>query len=93
MQDTAVFVNMWSFHNDIGFWGDPEKFRPERFLDEKGQLLKDYSLPFGAGQCFHSQSEILHCDLLSCDTLYTKIYALYLGDLRFISWLKIGYTH
>ena len=51
MQDTAVFVNLWSFHNDPNFWGDPEVFRPERFLDERGHLLKkDYSLPFGAGQ-------------------------------------------
>ena len=50
-QDTSMILNMWSFHNDPNFWGDPEVFRPERFLDEKGQLLKkDYSLPFGAGQ-------------------------------------------
>jgi len=51
LQDTAMVVNLWSFHNDPNFWGDPEIFRPERFLDEKGHLLKrDYSLPFGAGQ-------------------------------------------
>jgi len=50
-QDTSMILNMWSFHNDPNFWGDPEVFRPERFLDEKGHLLKkDYSLPFGAGQ-------------------------------------------
>jgi len=51
MQDTAMVVNLWSFHSDPNFWGDPEVFRPERFLDERGHLLKkDYSLPFGAGQ-------------------------------------------
>jgi cytochrome P450 len=50
MQDKVVIVNVWSFHNDPDFWGDPEVFRPERLLDEKGQLLeKDYTLPFGAG--------------------------------------------
>jgi len=50
-QETAVILNLWSFHNDPNFWGDPEVFRPERFLDEKGQLLKkDYSMPFSAGQ-------------------------------------------
>lgn len=55
MQDTVVMVNLWSFHKDANFWGDPEVFRPERFLNEKGELLKkDYSLPFGAGQCYHS---------------------------------------
>jgi cytochrome P450 len=51
MQDTAMILNLWSFHHDPKFWGDPEEFRPERFLDEKGNLnKKDYSLPFGAGQ-------------------------------------------
>jgi len=50
-KDTAMVLNLWSFHNDPNFWGDPEVFRPERFLDEKGALLKkDYSLPFGAGK-------------------------------------------
>jgi len=51
MQDTAMVVNLWSFHNDTKFWGDPEIFSPERFQNEKGHLLKkDYSLPFRAGQ-------------------------------------------
>ena len=50
-QDTAVVTNLWSFHNDKEFWGDPEVFRPERFLDEDGNLLKkDFSLPFGLGK-------------------------------------------
>jgi cytochrome P450 len=53
MQDTAMIVNLWSFHNDPDFWSDPEVFYPERFLDEEGQLLKDYTLPFGAGECCH----------------------------------------
>lgn len=36
---------------DKDLWGDPEVFRPERFLDESGQLKKkDWSLPFGAGK-------------------------------------------
>jgi cytochrome P450 len=66
-----VIVNVWSFHNDPDFWGDPEVFRPERFLDEKGQLLKkDYSLPFGAGQWRHVQYE----------------FSLIIRILRFVAW-------
>ncbi|XP_069682422.1 probable cytochrome P450 304a1 [Periplaneta americana] len=50
-KDTLMVVNLWSFHNDPEFWEDPEVYRPERFLDVHGQLLKkDYSLPFGAGK-------------------------------------------
>jgi cytochrome P450 len=58
MQDTVILVNLWSFHKDPNFWSDPEVFRPERFLDEKGMLIKDYTLPFGAGQWCHSQSKL-----------------------------------
>jgi len=37
-------------HHDPDLWGDPEIFRPERFLKEDGQLAKDISLPFGFGK-------------------------------------------
>ncbi|XP_036150628.1 probable cytochrome P450 304a1 [Monomorium pharaonis] len=36
-------------HHDPDLWGDPEVFRPERFLKEDGQLAKDFSLPFSFG--------------------------------------------
>ncbi|XP_053380026.1 cytochrome P450 1A1-like [Mercenaria mercenaria] len=35
-----VFASMWFIHHDERIWGDPWTFRPERFLDEKGQLLE-----------------------------------------------------
>lgn len=38
--------------SDEKIWTNPEKFEPERFLDENGKLAvnKDHSLPFGAGK-------------------------------------------
>jgi cytochrome P450 len=49
-QNTMVLTGLHSYHNDPEVWGDPHVYRPERFLDEKGQLLKkDLTLPFGAG--------------------------------------------
>ena len=43
---------LYAFHNDQTLWGDPENFRPERFIGPNGKLdLKlDKSLPFGAGK-------------------------------------------
>ncbi len=52
---TLIMINMWTLHHDEEFWQDPDIFRPERFLDEDGQLLppdhpnRKHLLPFGAG--------------------------------------------
>nr|CAD7569362.1 unnamed protein product [Timema californicum] len=43
---TMVVPNLWAAHMDPEFWGDPENFRPDRFLDEQG-LKKDLTLAFG----------------------------------------------
>lgn len=44
-------ANIWSACQDKKKWGDPENFRPERFLDRYGNLLKkDLTIGFGAGK-------------------------------------------
>ncbi|XP_006629247.2 cytochrome P450 17A2 [Lepisosteus oculatus] len=49
-KDTRVVVNMWSIHHDPRQWDEPERFRPERFLDSQGQRSSPASfIPFGAG--------------------------------------------
>ncbi|XP_015181779.1 PREDICTED: probable cytochrome P450 304a1 [Polistes dominula] len=47
--NTSMITNLDGMNNDPDFWGDPENFRPERFLKDDGQLNKDFTLPFGAG--------------------------------------------
>lgn len=32
-KNCIVFGNLWEVHHDPGLWGDPENFRPERFLE------------------------------------------------------------
>jgi cytochrome P450 len=51
-KDTIVLAGLHALHKNKHVWGDPENFRPERFLDEDGNLnlKKDFSLPFGAGR-------------------------------------------
>ncbi|KAL9264094.1 Cytochrome P450 736A117-like protein [Drosera capensis] len=49
---TQVITNAWAIHRDPASWKEPDKFRPERFLnstvDFKGQDF--HLIPFGAGR-------------------------------------------
>lgn len=50
-EGTMVSPNLVMLHMDKEIWGDPENFRPERFIvDGQLCLAKDKSLPFGAGK-------------------------------------------
>uniref|UniRef100_A0A1W7HBR4 Flavonoid-6-hydroxylase n=1 Tax=Scoparia dulcis TaxID=107240 RepID=A0A1W7HBR4_SCODU len=51
---TRLIVNLWKLHRDPNVWSEPDKFRPERFLDEnidvnfKGQCFE--YIPFSSGR-------------------------------------------
>ncbi|XP_053381896.1 cytochrome P450 1A1-like [Mercenaria mercenaria] len=51
--DTAVLFNLYSIHHEKEFWGDPEYFRPERFILGDNTLDSDkcnHVLAFGLGR-------------------------------------------
>jgi len=46
-----VMINLRSVHMDKKHWGDPENFRPERFISPEGKFVKDeHFMPFGTGK-------------------------------------------
>lgn len=46
-----MLASIWSVHMDKQHWGDPEVFRPERFLNGDGEILNDsWLMPFGIGK-------------------------------------------
>ncbi len=49
---TSLVSNLYSTHHDPEVWGDPENFRPERFLSKDGKtVVKHESLiPFSIGK-------------------------------------------
>ena len=52
--DALIIVSPWIVHRDERLWPDPERFDPDRFLDEHGARRRDLVassayLPFGAG--------------------------------------------
>uniref|UniRef100_A0A3B4VG86 Cytochrome P450 1A n=2 Tax=Seriola dumerili TaxID=41447 RepID=A0A3B4VG86_SERDU len=52
-KDTCVFINQYQVNHDIDLWGDPDTFRPERFLSPSGLLNKELTekvLIFGMGK-------------------------------------------
>jgi len=49
-KDCVIMPNLWHVARDPELWGDPENFRPERFLNEEGNVVKpEYFIPFSAG--------------------------------------------
>ena len=52
-KDTTVFINLWGINHDPDWWDEPFKFKPERFLDERGEFVPLSSmsyLPFSTGR-------------------------------------------
>ena len=47
---TVILTNLYSSNMDPDHWEDPKKFNPNRFLDERGNLIKhDALMPFSVG--------------------------------------------
>ena len=52
-KDTIVYMHLQEVHMDPEYWGDPEAFRPERFIDDDGSFRHDERvIPFGIGKRF-----------------------------------------
>ncbi|KAK4873493.1 hypothetical protein RN001_015522 [Aquatica leii] len=50
-KDTTVLINLHAVLMNKDVWGDPDVFRPERFLDENGQIcIAEEFLPFSMGK-------------------------------------------
>jgi long-chain fatty acid omega-monooxygenase len=48
---TLISANLFSIHRDARWWKNPEKFDPNRFLDENMKLTRpDGFMPFSTGK-------------------------------------------
>ena len=47
---SIVLPNLWAIHHDPNIWEEPDKFKPERFLDANGCLQeREELIPFSTG--------------------------------------------
>ena len=63
---TIIIPNIWGIHHDPSIWENPEEFRPERFLDDEGCLVrKEELIPFSIGkECTTCGAfKVVHCIL------------------------------
>lgn len=48
---TMIIPLQWAIHTDPSYWHDPLSFKPDRFIDEDGSLMKPEAfLPFQVGK-------------------------------------------
>lgn len=50
---TTVLVSLGDLHRDPNYWEEPDKFKPERFIDNNAAIINSANLhPFGLGTLF-----------------------------------------
>jgi len=67
-----VLVNLYSAHMDPDDWQQPQQFRPERFLDESGNVInRDRVIAFSLGTA-----------ITACVVVIPYIYCLVLNAIN-----------
>jgi hypothetical protein len=88
LQDTMVICNFNGTLMNKDIWGDPDVFRPDRFIDLQGSIvIPDQYTPFGFGKLLPSYSGSDMCTFLILR--YMWFFACYLMTLSVVKLYSI----
>ena len=74
-----VIPFVYSSHHDYEYWGDPDNFRPERWIDDEGALMKHQAfMPFSVGMC--GTICLVHCAFSRINLQYMNILTYWARD-------------
>lgn len=75
-KDAMILVNLYAIHHDPDVWGDPQVFRPERFLSPDGKkcLKSDHLVPFGYGKRSCPGEAMANSEIFLFYTLFLQKY-------------------
>lgn len=68
---TLIMMSQWVMHRDARYYPEPERFRPERWLDSKNENIPKFAFfPFGGGprQCIGDQFAWMEAALVLAET-------------------------
>lgn len=69
-KDCWIFTNIYCIHHDLAIWGDPENFRPERFLKRDKKTGKLQAVRHEALIAFQYGRRACLGESLARDTLF-----------------------
>ena len=64
---TTVMSNLYTVHRDERIWEEPDEFKPSRFLDKNGEIIrKNELIPFGIGKL------IIYCIMFTAVPIFFR---------------------
>lgn len=90
---SAVVISPYVMHHHPGYWGDPERFRPERFAQDRESERPPFSfLPFGGGPHVCIGRNLAMMELLALVALVVRAFRITAPPGRRVSprpWLTL----
>ncbi|CAB4393109.1 unnamed protein product [Rhizophagus irregularis] len=90
--DTPFLINIKAIHNNEDYWEEPNKFNPDRWMDENFEPKKNSFIMFGGGLRLCPGNKLTMIELVCLIALLFRKYEINLVDMDFPKTMGIGVT-